>query len=105
LALFCRDDIYRHLVRQNNRNDNQGEKMNIIALCNQKGGVGKSTLTIHLAGEMARNNLRVLCIDLDPQGNSSGFFVKDIYSVPITIRSILIYNYPFRRQFNEDQYV
>jgi chromosome partitioning protein len=42
----------------------------IVALLNQKGGVGKSTLALHLAGEWASNRRRVLLIDADPQGSA-----------------------------------
>lgn len=41
----------------------------IIAFCNQKGGVGKSTLCIHLAVAAARAGRRVICVDADSQGN------------------------------------
>ena len=42
----------------------------IIALLNQKGGVGKTTLALHLAGAWAAHGLRVLVIDADPQGSA-----------------------------------
>jgi chromosome partitioning protein len=42
----------------------------IIALLNQKGGVGKTTLALHLAGQWARTGKRIIVIDADPQGSA-----------------------------------
>lgn len=42
----------------------------VIAILNQKGGVGKTTLAVHIATALARNNRSVLLLDADPQGSA-----------------------------------
>jgi chromosome partitioning protein len=48
-----------------------------LVVFNQKGGVGKSTITCNLAAISAAQGLRTLVIDLDPQGNSSSYLMGD----------------------------
>ena len=42
-----------------------------IAIVNQKGGVGKTSVTLGLASSAAKKNLKTLVVDLDPQGNAT----------------------------------
>jgi chromosome partitioning protein len=61
----------------------------IIAIANQKGGVGKTTSAVNLAACMSLHGLRVLVIDLDPQGNASTALDVDHHSGVESIYNVL----------------
>ena len=62
----------------------------IIAIANQKGGVGKTTTAISLSAALASFNRRVLLLDMDPQGNSSRGFSIDITLINKSMYDVLV---------------
>jgi len=62
----------------------------IIALCNQKGGVGKTTSTINLGAALAECGRKVLLVDFDPQGALSVGLGVPIQELDITIYNLLV---------------
>lgn len=69
-------------------------KGKVLAVANQKGGVGKTTTSINLAASLARTRRRVLLVDLDPQGNATMGSGVNKDELKTSTYSVLIANDP-----------
>ncbi len=66
----------------------------VVAITNQKGGVGKTTTSINLAASLARTRRRVLLVDIDPQGNATMGSGINKEAHPITTYEVLLGSEP-----------
>lgn len=62
----------------------------VIAIANQKGGVGKTNITFNIAGALAESGQKLLLIDLDQQGNLSSAFLNKIYDLEFSITNLFL---------------
>jgi chromosome partitioning protein len=70
------------------------EDCKVLAIINQKGGVGKSTTAINLAAALADDGYKVLVIDFDPQGNTTSGFGVEKETLDNCIYDALMQDYP-----------
>ena len=64
--------------------------MKTIGICNNKGGVGKTTICFCLGGAFAELGKKVLMVDMDQQGSLSSSFLQNIHNLPCVVTDVLL---------------
>jgi len=88
--------LSRPHTRAQESEDDQPKLARVIAFANQKGGVAKTTSTLNLAAALAEKEHRVLCIDMDPQGNLTMSQGLNPDSIERSMFDVLVHRLPIQ---------
>ena len=86
-----------HQQQQPQQPEPQPEQAKVIAFANQKGGVAKTTTTLNLAVAFRETGHRVLCVDMDPQGNLTMSQGIDPDTLHESMYDVLAHRMPIRQ--------
>lgn len=73
----------------------------VIAVINQKGGVGKSTSVVNLSACLGENKKKVLVVDFDPQGNTTSGYGIDKEELEHDVYDVILHDYPIEETIQE----
>jgi chromosome partitioning protein len=93
LALEVAEDTRRRIALAGRRFP-RPKDTRVITVSNQKGGVGKTTTTVNMAASLAEAGLRVLVLDIDPQGNASTALGIDHHAEVPSVYDVLVEGRP-----------
>jgi chromosome partitioning protein len=93
LALEVAEDTRRRIALAGRRFP-RPKNTRVITVSNQKGGVGKTTTTVNMAAALAQAGLRVLVLDIDPQGNASTALGIDHHAEVPSVYDVLVEGRP-----------
>ncbi len=96
------DFYYAHGTMEQMSEGNK--KAAIIAVTNQKGGVGKTTSAVNIAYYLAKAGQKVLLVDLDPQGNASSGMGVDKSNLEVTMGEVLMQSAPMEKVILTTEY-